>query len=131
MNARGCESAISRPHALHRVLLSLPRMLLSHPCQPLTFSLRDALRYICPLTKKALSNVNPASVLRPSGMVVSTACIKDFIKKEMRDPFTDPPAKLKEKDIIALRVEGTGFAARTDDSAINVSKTKVGGGGGW
>ena len=28
-------------------------------------------RYICPLSKKALSNVNPVTVLRPSGMAVS------------------------------------------------------------
>lgn len=88
-------------------------------------------RYICPLSKKALSNVNPACVLKPSGMVISTACLKDFIKKEMRDPFTDPPAKLKEKDIITLKVEGTGFAAKTDESALKVSKGDAGGGGGW
>lgn len=28
-------------------------------------------RYICPLSKKALSNINPVTVLRPSGMAVS------------------------------------------------------------
>ena len=33
-------------------------------------------RYICPLSKKALTNIHPASVLRPSGMVIATACIK-------------------------------------------------------
>ena len=88
-------------------------------------------RYICPLTKKAISNVNPATVLRPSGMVVSSQCVKDFIKKDMRDPFTDPPAALKDKDIIPLRIEGTGFAARTEERALKVTKTETGGGGGW
>ena len=50
-----------------------------------------------------------------------TACVKDFIKKDMLDPFTDPPAKLKEKDLIPLRVEGTGFAARTDEKQLKVT----------
>ena len=88
-------------------------------------------RYVCPLSKKALTNSNPATVLRPSGMVVSTTCIKDFIKKEMLDPFTDPPTKLKDKDLIALRVEGTGFAAKTETKALKVEKGGGGGGGGW
>ena len=88
-------------------------------------------RYVCPLSKKALTNANPATVLRPSGMVISTKCVKDFIRKEMLDPFTDPPTKLKEKDIIAIRVEGTGFAAKTDVKALKVEKGETGGGGGW
>ena len=86
---------------------------------------------MCPLSKRPLSNVHPAAVLRPSGMVVSTQCVKDCIKKDMIDPFTDPPTKLKEKDLIALRVEGTGFAARTDVKALKVQKAEGGGGGGW
>ena len=47
---------------------------------------------MCPLSKRPLSNVHPAAVLRPSGMVVSTQCVKDCIKKDMIDPFTEPPA---------------------------------------
>jgi len=78
-------------------------------------------RYICPLSKKALSNVNPVTVLRLSGMAVSTKAVKDCIRKDMLDPFTDPPTKLKEKDIIALRVEGTGFAARTDEATLKAT----------
>ena len=38
-------------------------------------------RYICPLTKKRLSNIHPATVLKPSGMVISSSCVKDIIKK--------------------------------------------------
>ena len=37
----------------------------------------------------------------------------------------DPPAKLREKDIITLRCEGTGFAARTDAKRLKVSKDSV------
>ena len=88
-------------------------------------------RYICPLTKKALTNVNPPTVLKPSGMAVSSACVKDFLKKEMVDPFTDPPVRLREKDFIALRVEGTGFAAKTDEKVLKAEKVVTGGGGGW
>ena len=64
-------------------------------------------------------------------MVVSTQVVKDFIKKDMLDPFTNPPAKLKERDLIPLRVEGTGFAGRTDAAALKVQKGDLGGGGGW
>ena len=64
-------------------------------------------------------------------MVVSTQCVKDFIRKDMLDPFTDPPTKLKDKDLISLRVEGTGFAAKTDVKALKVQKVEGGGGGGW
>ena len=48
---------------------------------------------MCPLSKRPLSNVHPAAVLRPSGMVVSTQCVKDCIKKDMLDPFTEPPVR--------------------------------------
>jgi len=77
-------------------------------------------RYMCPLSKRPLSNVHPAAVLRHSGMVISTQCVKDCIKKDMIDPFTEPPVKLREKDIITLRVEGTGFASKTDVKALVV-----------
>jgi len=78
-------------------------------------------RYICPLTKKSLSNVNPAAVLRPSGTVVSVACVERIIKKDMLDPFTEPPTTLRDKDIIRLRVEGTGFSAKTDEKSLKVT----------
>eukprot|EP00965_Chrysotila_dentata_P229765 6197383-Pleurochrysis_carterae.AAC.1 len=82
-------------------------------------------RYICPLTKKGLSNINPAAVLRPSGQVVSVQAVERIIKKDMLDPFTDPPTQLREKDIIKLRNEGTGFAARTDEKALKVTASTV------
>lgn len=45
----------------------------------------------------------------------------------MLDPFTDPPTKLKEKDLIPLRVEGTGFAAKTDEKHLKVTIAKPAG----
>lgn len=80
-------------------------------------------RYVCPLTRKALSNINPPSVLRPSGRAVSNTAVRDIIRKDMLDPFTEPPTKLKEKDIIALRCEGTGFASRTDHDKLKAKAT--------
>ena len=80
---------------------------------------------MCPLTKAALNNVNPAAVLRPSGTVVSVKCVEKIIKKDMVDPFTEPPTPLKDKDIIPLRVEGTGFAAKTDEKALKVTSKAV------
>ena len=74
---------------------------------------------MCPLSKRPLSNVHPAAVLRPSGMVISTQSLT-YVKKDMIDPFSEPPATLKDKDIITLRVEGTGFAAKTDEKALQV-----------
>jgi nitric oxide synthase-interacting protein len=84
-------------------------------------------RYICPLTKKALSNVNPCALLRPSGKVVSMAAVTSIIKKDMLDPFTEPPTKTKESDIIPFRVEGTGFAAKADEKALKVTKVSEAG----
>lgn len=82
-------------------------------------------RYVCPLTKKNLSNINPAAVLRPSGMVISVAAVDRIIKKDMLDPFTEPPTQLRDKDIIRLRVDGTGFSARTEESHLRVGSTQA------
>lgn len=84
-------------------------------------------RYICPLTKKALTNNNPAALLRPSGRVVSMEVVTSVIKKDMMDPFTEPPTPLREKDIIAFRVEGTGFASKTDEKVLKVAKAATSG----
>ena len=142
-NTPGAKRKLEKPDSVVRCPVTGEPLKLKH-LTPITFTPADEgvpaaelagkaarERYICPLTKKAISNVNPATVLRPSGMVVSSQCVKDFIKKDMRDPFTDPPAALKDKDIIPLRIEGTGFAARTEERALKVTKTETGGGGGW
>jgi len=69
-------------------------------------------RYICPLTKKNLSNSAQCVVLRHSGRVVTKDCLEKIIRIDMVDPFCEPPKKLKDKDIIPIRTEGTGYAAR-------------------
>ena len=77
-------------------------------------------RFICPLTQNVISNVCPAALLRPSGSIISMAAINSIIRKDMIDPLADPPVKLRDKDIIPLRVEGTGFAARTHKNLLNI-----------
>lgn len=69
-------------------------------------------RYVCPLSKKPLTNAARCVVLRPSGQVISLDSLDTIVKRDMLDPFCTPPAKLKERDIIAIVTEGTGFAAR-------------------
>ncbi|KAM9259539.1 nitric oxide synthase-interacting protein [Morus bassanus] len=65
-------------------------------------------RYVCAVTRDALSNATPCAVLRPSGAVVTMDCVERLIRKEMRDPLTGDP--LTEADIIVLQRGGTGFA---------------------
>jgi nitric oxide synthase-interacting protein len=66
-------------------------------------------RYMCPITKKTLSNATPCIVLRKSGHCIARDVYDQVIKKDMSDPFGGE--KLKEKDIIFLQKGGTGFAA--------------------
>ncbi|GAB0202151.1 nitric oxide synthase-interacting protein [Grus japonensis] len=65
-------------------------------------------RYVCAVTRDALSNATPCAVLRPSGAVVTLDCVERLIRKEMRDPLSGDP--LGEGDIIVLQRGGTGFA---------------------
>lgn len=69
-------------------------------------------RYICPLSKKPLTKNATCVVLRPSGTVIAKDSYNAIVKKDMLDPFCDPPAKLKERDVITIKTEGTGFAGR-------------------
>ena len=66
-------------------------------------------RYMCPISKKTLSNATPCVVLRNSGRCIARDVYDMVIKKDMVDPFGG--GKLKSKDIIFLRKGGTGFAA--------------------
>ena len=66
-------------------------------------------RYMCPVSKKSLSNATPCVVLRTSGLCVAKDVYDQVIKKDMLDPMNG--AKLKQKDIIFLQKGGTGFAA--------------------
>mmetsp|Transcript_27056 Transcript_27056/g.90544 ORF Transcript_27056/g.90544 Transcript_27056/m.90544 type:complete len:311 (-) Transcript_27056:174-1106(-) len=69
-------------------------------------------RYVCPLSKKPIAKTATCVVLRPSGMVITKDSYNTIVKTDMLDPFTDPPAKLKDRDVIPIKTEGTGFAAR-------------------
>ena len=66
-------------------------------------------RYICPISKKTLSNSTPCVILRNSGRCIAKDVFDMVIKKDMVDPFGG--GKLKQKDIIMLQKGGTGFAA--------------------
>lgn len=70
-------------------------------------------RYMCPVTRDALSNAVPCAVLRPTGDVVTMECVEKLIKKDMMHPLTGE--KLKEKDIIPLQRGGTGYAITNDN----------------
>ena len=66
-------------------------------------------RYMCPVSKKSLSNATPCVILRNSGTCIAKDVFDQVIKKDMLDPLTG--ATLKQKDIIFLQKGGTGFAA--------------------
>jgi len=66
-------------------------------------------RYLCAVTRDALSNSVPCVVLKTTGDVITLECYEKLVKKDMLHPLTGD--KLKEKDIIVLQRGGTGFAS--------------------
>jgi nitric oxide synthase-interacting protein len=78
-------------------------------------------RYMCPVTRDALSNSVPCVLLRPSGDVVTQECVDRLIRKNnMLCPITGKT--LKEKDMIPLQRGGTGYAG----SGVELKATKAG-----
>ncbi|XP_015706444.1 nitric oxide synthase-interacting protein [Coturnix japonica] len=69
-------------------------------------------RFVCAVSRDALSNATPCAVIRPSGAVVTMQCVERLIRKEMRDPISGET--LSDDDIIPLQRGGTGFAACRD-----------------
>jgi len=69
-------------------------------------------RYLCAVTKDALSNSVPCVVLKTTGDVITLECYEKLVKKDMLHPLTGD--KLREKDIIMLQRGGTGFASVND-----------------
>lgn len=65
-------------------------------------------RYVCAVSGDPLGNATPCAVLRPSGAVVTLACVERLIRKDMRDPLSGEA--LSDGDIIVLQRGGTGFA---------------------
>lgn len=84
----------------------------------------DNTRYMCPLSRVTLTNSTSCVVLRPSGKVIAAECVKEFIKKDMIDPFKE--VKLTEDDIIKLQSDGTGFGASAKVAKVETAVLTVG-----
>jgi nitric oxide synthase-interacting protein len=63
---------------------------------------------ICPSCKKTLTNGTKIVILRHCGHVLCKVCSDDFVKPGKKCAICDE--KCKEKDIIEVSTEGTGFA---------------------
>ncbi|KAI9139246.1 hypothetical protein BKA69DRAFT_1030675 [Paraphysoderma sedebokerense] len=66
--------------------------------------------YVCPSCSKQLTNGLKMWVLRPCGHVFCHHCTSKFVKTSKRCTTCD--AKLKEKDVVSIYIEGTGFAGK-------------------
>jgi len=72
-------------------------------------------RYMCPVTRDALTNTTRCVYLKTSGNVVTKACLEKIIRKDMIDPTNGQT--LTEDDIIELQRGGTGYASTNDVKA--------------
>ncbi|KAF9116929.1 hypothetical protein BGX27_008077 [Mortierella sp. AM989] len=63
---------------------------------------------ICPICRKGFTNTTKMSILKSCGHVFCDNCCKQFVKKEGKCQTCD--RKTKEKDIITMRGEGSGFS---------------------
>ncbi|KAG0238285.1 hypothetical protein BGX31_003316 [Mortierella sp. GBA43] len=63
---------------------------------------------ICPICRKGFTNTTKISILKSCGHVFCDNCCKQFVKKEGRCQTCDH--KTKEKDIILMKGEGSGFS---------------------
>ncbi|KAK3811966.1 MAG: hypothetical protein J3Q66DRAFT_348993 [Benniella sp.] len=64
--------------------------------------------FMCPVCRKNFTNTTKISILKSCGHVYCDNCCKQFVKKEGRCQTCDH--KTKEKDIIVMRGEGSGFS---------------------
>lgn len=76
--------------------------------------------YICPSCRKGLTNSLKTFLMQPCGHVVCKTCADQFVRKA-KSCFVCSAA-LKDKDIIALSVDGTGFSG---NGKAQVSKYNV------
>ncbi|RKP11031.1 hypothetical protein THASP1DRAFT_21358 [Thamnocephalis sphaerospora] len=65
--------------------------------------------FFCPACSKNLSNTMKMSLSRNCGHVLCSRCMDQFVRKSQRCFVCEK--KCKDKDIIQLATEGTGFAA--------------------
>lgn len=84
----------------------------------------DNARYMCPLSRVTLTNSVRCVALKPSGKVIAEECVKEFISKDMLDPFTGD--KLTKADIIKLANEGTGFGVTAKVAKVETAVLTVG-----
>lgn len=82
-------------------------------------------RYMCAVTRDALSNTSTCVVLKPSGAVITLDCYENLVKKDMVDPTNGN--KLREKDVIILKRGSTGYigAAHTGEELVARKKGAV------
>ncbi|XP_055334277.1 LOW QUALITY PROTEIN: nitric oxide synthase-interacting protein-like [Paramacrobiotus metropolitanus] len=80
-------------------------------------------RYMCAVTRDALTNSVPCVVLRTSGNVVTVECLENLIKKDMIDPINGK--KLTERDIIYLQRGGSSYAGSGVQLESKVSKPSM------
>lgn len=85
---------------------------------------RDNARYMCPLSCVTLTNSTACVVLKPSGKVIAADCVKEFIRKDMIDPFKE--VELTDDDIIKLQSDGTGFGASAKVAKVETAVLTVG-----
>ena len=79
-------------------------------------------RYMCAVTKDALSNAITSVVLKPTGNVITLDCYERLVKKDMVEPLSGE--KLKEKDIIMLKRGSTGYAGAKNTGEELIAKKK-------
>ncbi|KAL5250172.1 hypothetical protein ACHWQZ_G016035 [Mnemiopsis leidyi] len=79
-------------------------------------------RYMCAVTKDALSNAVSCVVLKPTGNVITLDCYDRLVKTEMVEPLSGE--KLKERDIIMLKRGSTGYAGAKNTGEDLIAKKK-------
>ncbi|KAG0358638.1 hypothetical protein BC939DRAFT_442097 [Gamsiella multidivaricata] len=63
---------------------------------------------ICPICRKGFTNTTKLCILKACGHVYCESCCKQFVKKEGRCQTCGQ--KAKEKDVVSMRGEGSGFS---------------------
>ncbi|KAG0296618.1 hypothetical protein BGZ98_000880 [Dissophora globulifera] len=63
---------------------------------------------ICPICRKGFTNTTRLSILRPCGHVFCGSCCDKFVKKDGKCQTC--AHKIKAKDVIVMRGEGSGFS---------------------